>query len=126
MDDCIEWQGSRDRQGYGKAWKNGANARAHRVAWEEANGPIPEGMCVLHHCDNPPCINPDHLFLGTRGDNARDMVKKGRHKSQLRTECPQGHPLVDGNIYVNQGQRRCKTCHLARCKARRGAVRVAR
>ncbi len=51
---------------------------AHRAAWIEANGPIPEGMNVLHHCDNPPCVNVEHLFLGTAADNTQDMIAKGR------------------------------------------------
>jgi hypothetical protein len=51
---------------------------AHRIVWEENNGPIPEGEWVLHRCDNPPCVNPDHLFLGTRSDNMVDCTMKGR------------------------------------------------
>jgi hypothetical protein len=61
---------------------------AHRVAWEVTNGPIPQGLCVCHRCDVPWCVNPDHLFLGTKGDNNKDKAKKGRS--------PRGshHPLV--------------------------------
>jgi hypothetical protein len=56
----------------------GATVPATHVAWELVNGPIPNGMCVLHRCDNPPCVRPDHLFLGTRRDNVLDMAAKGR------------------------------------------------
>lgn len=72
--DCIIWTGSRVGE-YGI----GAYGRyVHRIAWEAANGPIPEGMCVLHKCDNTLCINPDHLFIGTLGDNNRDRHAKKR------------------------------------------------
>jgi hypothetical protein len=63
--------------------------RAHRVAWILANGPIPPGLFVCHRCDNPPCCNPAHLFLGTPGDNARDRNRKGRH----------GQPVGESNPY---------------------------
>ncbi len=59
--------------------------KAHRVAWELANGPIPDGMRVLHACDNPRCVNPNHLSLGTQADNIRDSVQKGRFTAWHRT-----------------------------------------
>jgi hypothetical protein len=77
-DDCWEWQGARDRDGYGQIMVNYRRKRAHRLAWEIVAGPIPAGMFVCHHCDNPPCVNFAHLFLGTVDDNNRDMRDKGR------------------------------------------------
>jgi hypothetical protein len=79
-DDCWEWLGSRDK-GYGKIGSGGRRGRplqASRVSWEIHFGPIPDGLWVLHRCDNPPCVNPEHLFLGTRTDNIRDMHRKKR------------------------------------------------
>ena len=77
MSDCIvpNW-GKMNSDGYLRAPNGQA---AHRWAWEQSNGQIAKGLHVLHKCDNPPCINVDHLFLGTPKDNARDMCAKGRH-----------------------------------------------
>ena len=77
---CWEWTGARARFGHGlvHVGPGGKLAQTHRVAWELMVGPVPEGMGVLHRCDNPPCVRPDHLFLGTQQDNVRDMWAKGR------------------------------------------------
>jgi HNH endonuclease len=77
-DDCWTWVGAHHEFGYGMANMSGKAVYVHRLAWEEVNGPIPPGLCVLHRCDNPPCCNPAHLFLGTLQDNAADMAQKGR------------------------------------------------
>jgi len=67
-----------DSGGYGQLYVDGKLIKAHRLAWQLENGSIPEGLCVLHHCDNRACCNPAHLFLGTYSDNACDMMNKGR------------------------------------------------
>ena len=80
-DECWPWL-SVDGQpvsGYGSFWRDGRLVNAHRVAYELAHGPLAPTECALHHCDNPPCQNPAHLFKGTRGDNNRDCTAKGRH-----------------------------------------------
>ena len=91
---CWEWQGTRSR-GYGKFSLGGKLCRAHRFSWELAHGrPVPDGMNVLHHCDNPPCVRPSHLFIGTHSDNMLDSFAKGRkdmrgangHNARLRRE----------------------------------------
>lgn len=77
---CLLWPGRRDKNGYGRLKRSGAHVRAHRVAWEIANGDIPAGMCVLHRCDVPACCNVEHLFVGSVGDNNRDAKAKGRSR----------------------------------------------
>jgi hypothetical protein len=75
---CWEWTSARNPQGYGVLRVGEGNKLAHRLTYEQAYGPIPLGMYVLHRCDNPGCVRPDHLFLGTLADNNADMRAKGR------------------------------------------------
>jgi hypothetical protein len=77
---CWIWAASTDKDGYGWFQLNGKACQAHRISYTIHNGEIPEGMCVLHRCDNPSCVNPKHLFLGTLKDNAQDRVQKGRSR----------------------------------------------
>lgn len=78
LGDCLIWSSTIGQDGYGKFWLDGANQRAHRVVWQLKNGPIPEGLQVCHKCDNPLCVNIEHLFLGTPKQNMQDKVSKGR------------------------------------------------
>jgi hypothetical protein len=78
---CLLWTDSVDTDGRGRAYVDGREQLAHRVAWKAARGPIPDGLKVCHTCDIPSCINPNHLFLGTQLDNMRDKMAKGRHVS---------------------------------------------
>jgi hypothetical protein len=82
---CWPRSGAQDKDGYTRLHAGGREIRAHRLAWELANGSVvPAGACVLHRCDNPPCVRPDHLFLGTKGDNNRDRHGKGRDAAGTR------------------------------------------
>lgn len=86
---CWTWTATRARFGYGQIASGGRGGhmlRAHRVSWELHNGPIPDGLWVLHKCDNPACVRPDHLFLGTHADNMRDCIAKGRHRGATHRE----------------------------------------
>jgi hypothetical protein len=80
VEGCWEYRHSLTLSGYGRLWVDGKTRRAHRVAWELTYGPIPDGIEVCHRCDNPPCVRPDHLFLGTAEDNAADREAKGRSR----------------------------------------------
>ena len=78
-DECWEWQGYTNDSGYGQfRCGNGALLRAHRISYEIHKGAIPDGLIILHKCDNPRCVNPDHLSVGTHADNIHDMDQKGR------------------------------------------------
>jgi len=91
-DHCWIWRGGCDKRGYGRFLFRGRVVVAARAAWELFVGPIPENLWILHRCDNPPCVNPAHLFLGTAADNVRDMMNKRRHISVM---CPER--LARGN-----------------------------
>lgn len=78
--ECWEWMASCYSFGYGQVGVNHKTYSAHRFSWMITNGEIPERLCILHHCDNPQCVNPNHLFIGTNQDNVTDREKKGRGK----------------------------------------------
>ncbi len=113
LDGCWPWTRGRLAFGHGRTASldaPGLRELTHRIAWKLVNGPIPAGLCVLHRCDNPPCCNPAHLFLGTKLDNARDAGAKGRMGRHIaaRTHCKLGHPL--DYVAPNNGKRGCNTC----------------
>lgn len=86
--ECWPWKGARFKFGHGNFSLKGKATAAHRFAWIRTNGEIPLGLYVCHHCDNPPCVNPAHLFLGTAKDNSQDREKKGRGIRRIGSRSP--------------------------------------
>ena len=126
---CVEWQLSRPSGLYGQIKFEGKMLKTHRVAWELANGPIPEGLMVCHTCDNPPCCNPAHLFLGSASDNMQDMVSKGRKPDHNgpKTHCPRGHEYTEANTRINpRGSRVCRRCSVLNTNRQRAEKRARR
>jgi hypothetical protein len=121
---CWTWTGITDPKGYGR-W---GRKIASRHSWELANGAIPDGMWVLHHCDNKPCVNPRHLYLGTVIENTQDAMTRGKvpRVNAEKTHCPAGHPYAGVNLYVvKSGGRQCKECNRTRSRERQRRRRAA-
>lgn len=124
---CWLWTATaRSPMGHGGFYFKRKTLQAHRFAYEIWNGKIPDGLLVCHKCDNPPCVNPDHLFLGTHRDNTEDRINKGRilynwsgfkkypsHTKRKRKQkeiCIRGHNFRANEKFLPGGQRYCSIC----------------
>ena len=96
---CWLWSAHKNKQGYGQFFDKDKRWRAHRWAYQHYLGEIPDGMCVCHKCDNPSCVNPEHLFLGTQQENMDDMLSKGR-QSPPKGECSFHSTLSEKSVVL--------------------------
>lgn len=123
---CWIWSGLLTNTGYGRYGKGGR--RAHRIAYEIAFGSVPDGMCVLHKCDVPSCVRPDHLFLGTQADNMRDMARKGRARGGAQAgldanRLREAHQLHSKGLSFSAIARQIGSTHTTVARAVRGEGR---
>ena len=114
-DVCHPWTASRNEKDYGHFYADGEYFKAPRWLLGYLRGKaLGPDEWALHHCDNPPCCNPAHLYIGDCVQNVRDMVARGRGAMQSRTHCPHGHPYDEQNTRLYQGRRFCRMCHKLR------------
>lgn len=129
MTPCIKWLGKCLPNGYGyfydsrRSTSKSGMVYAHRAAYEDAKGPIPEGLQIDHLCRNRACVNPDHLEAVTHRENLirSPLTLPGRNVAKVA--CPQGHPLDEANTYRWRGGRRCKQCNTAAAARRRERIK---
>jgi hypothetical protein len=135
-DECWEWSGGRNRQGYGVYYLANQRHYAHRWIVEQdlgrslrglRTGDSPGTEDACHRCDNPPCVNPAHLYVGTRQRNVADAVERSRLWMLKLTHCPQGHPYAGDNLYKKPtGARACRTCRTEADRTRKAIKKAAR
>lgn len=129
FDDCWYWTGQINTSGYAYFKMRQKYYVASRISYAIHNGDMPQNRLALHKCDNPICVNPDHIFLGTDLDNNRDMANKGRRieHNSLKTHCVRGHELSGENLIIEEKvKRRCRICRRAKNSKRAEKEKIAR
>lgn len=118
--ECWQWAGNLRRRGYGRFQVNRVVYVASRWSFARFIRPIGPDEVVCHHCDNPGCVNPEHLFAGSQGDNVRDCMAKGRHPRSplVRSHCSKGHELTQENIVSAKWGKQCRVCANDRKRSR--------
>lgn len=111
--ECLVYTGTVKSTGYPQIYWRRKEWRGNRLVYLLANGKLPQDKLICHTCDNRKCINPDHLYAGTPGDNMRDVIVRNRHPLANKTHCKHGHEFTPENIYVQPSRpttRRCRIC----------------
>ncbi|HEY5986880.1 MAG TPA: HNH endonuclease signature motif containing protein [Streptosporangiaceae bacterium] len=125
-DGCWLWDGAHVPYGYGSIGIAGRQHGTHRVAWALANGRWPDGW-VLHRCNNPGCVRPDHLYDGTVRQNVADMLRDGNHRNLRKTRCIRGHAFTPENTHIDpRGRRVCRACWKVKNAERDARIRASR
>ena len=125
--ECWVWLGSKTKNGYGQIWNNGKVEYAHRVSFEIHKGDIPSGLEIDHLCENPSCVNPDHLETVTHSENIKRAVHRINYANKRKTHCKHGHALEGDNLRSGQrGKRQCRECARRRDRERRVKAALAK
>ena len=115
-EECWEWTGARSKKGYGQFCVNKIAKSTHRISYVIHKGEIPEGLMICHACNNPSCVNPNHLYAGTGKDNAQQAVVDGRLAPQQKTHCINGHEFTEENTFLRVRKGRGTTRVCRECK----------
>lgn len=124
--ECWEWIAAKNNKGYGQFRIGGVSKSTHRISYIIHKGEMPDGLMICHTCNNPTCINPNHLYAGTGKDNMKQSVREMRHHEQSKTHCKNGHEFTEENTFlrVRKGRGTTRVCRECKRKSDRQRVKA--